>query len=68
MTRSVYHKSQLSAHFGQGKHTTFFTFFGNKKNSKKRFVPTTLVQKNLLNKLLFYVFKQIKQHTRVKHS
>jgi hypothetical protein len=36
---------------------------------KITFVPTTLVQKNLLNKLYSYVvFKQIKQHTRVKHS
>jgi hypothetical protein len=32
------------------------------------FVPTTLVQNNLLNKLFLYVFKQIKQHTGVKHT
>jgi hypothetical protein len=35
---------------------------------KRWFVPTTLVQKNPLNKLFLYVVKQIKQHTRVKHS
>jgi hypothetical protein len=33
-----------------------------------KFDPTTLVQKNLLNELFVYVFKQMKQHIRVKQS